>query len=85
MAKLSRKGDKNTTGGKILKGSETVFAEGKPVGLHVSEISPHNPKPNKKPPIVATTLIKTTKPILLLLLSDILTPFILVTVFVDEN
>jgi|TARA_Y100000389_G_scaffold23781_2_gene20460 uncharacterized Zn-binding protein involved in type VI secretion len=49
MAKLSRKGDKNTTGGKILKGSETVFAEGKPVGLHISEISPHDPKPNEKP------------------------------------
>ncbi len=48
MAKLSRKGDKNTTGGKIKKGAGTVFAEGKPVGLHVSEITPHKPKPKEK-------------------------------------
>jgi|TARA_X000001036_G_scaffold389805_1_gene387085 uncharacterized Zn-binding protein involved in type VI secretion len=49
MPKLSRKDDKNTTGGKILKGAESVFAVGKPVGLHVSEISPHKPKPKEKP------------------------------------
>lgn len=49
MAKLSRKGDKNTTGGKIVNGAGTVFCNGKPVGLHVSEITPHKPKPNKMP------------------------------------
>jgi uncharacterized Zn-binding protein involved in type VI secretion len=41
MAKLSRVGDANEVGGKILKGSGTVLANGKPVGLHVSPITPH--------------------------------------------
>lgn len=49
MPKLSRKGDKNTTGGKIVRGAGTVFCNGKPVGLHVSDITPHNPKPGKNP------------------------------------
>ena len=55
MAKLSRKGDKNTTGGKILRGASTVFANGKPVGLHVSDITPHNPDPGKPPHKAAQT------------------------------
>lgn len=46
--KLSRKGDKNTTGGKIIRGASTVFCNNKPVGLHVSEITPHDPR-NKQP------------------------------------
>lgn len=46
MAKLSRKGDANSEGGKIVKGAGTVFANGKPVGLHVSEITAH-PKGDK--------------------------------------
>jgi uncharacterized Zn-binding protein involved in type VI secretion len=41
MAQLSRKGDQNTTGGKIIKGAGTVFANGIQVGLHVSDITPH--------------------------------------------
>ena len=41
MAKLSRKGDTNSAGGKILRGASTVFANGLPVGLHVSDISKH--------------------------------------------
>ena len=49
MAKLSRKGDQNDAGGKIKRGSETVFANSIPVGLHVSEITPHKPfSPKKK-------------------------------------
>jgi len=55
MAKLSRKGDKNTTGGKIKLGASTVFCNGKPVGLHVSDITPHNPKPGKNPHKAAKT------------------------------
>lgn len=43
MAKLSRKGDKNTTGGMIKTGASTVFANGIAVGLHMSEITPHAP------------------------------------------
>lgn len=48
MAKLSRKGDQNQKGGKIVKGASTVFANGKPVGLHVSDITPHGKKKHKK-------------------------------------
>ena len=55
MAKLSRKGDQNDAGGKIKRGASTVFANGKPVGLHVSEITPHKPKPDKMPHKAAKT------------------------------
>ena len=48
MAKLSRKGDKNDAGGAIKRGASTVFANGKPVGLHVSEITPHKPFRQRK-------------------------------------
>lgn len=48
MPALSRKGDTNSAGGKIKKGAPTVFANGKPVGLHVSEITPHSPWNPKK-------------------------------------
>lgn len=43
MSKLSRKGDTNNAGGKIVRGASTVFANGIPVGLHVSKITPHSP------------------------------------------
>ncbi len=55
MPKLSRKGDKNTTGGQIIRGAGTVFANGKPVGLHQSKITPHDPKKNKNPHNNAST------------------------------
>ena len=41
MAQLSRMGDLNNKGGKIVRGAKTVFANGIPVGLHVSPITPH--------------------------------------------
>jgi uncharacterized Zn-binding protein involved in type VI secretion len=41
MAKLSRKGDANQAGGKIVRGARTVFANGIQVGLDVSDITPH--------------------------------------------
>lgn len=41
MPQLSRKGDANQAGGKIIKGAATVFANGIPVGLHVSQLTPH--------------------------------------------
>lgn len=41
MAKLSRKGDENSVGGKIVRGASTVFANGIQVGLHVSDITKH--------------------------------------------
>ncbi len=43
MAQLSRMGDANQFGGKIMRGAGTVFCNGKQVGLHVSPISPHKP------------------------------------------
>lgn len=46
MAQLSRKGDQNQEGGKIVRGASTVFANSIAVGLHVSDITPH-PKGSK--------------------------------------
>lgn len=50
MPGISRKGDGNGVGGKIVKGASTVFANGTPVGLHVSEITPHAPWGKPHPP-----------------------------------
>lgn len=47
MAKLSRKGDANAKGGKIVRGAETVFANGIAVGLHVSDITNHGKDKHK--------------------------------------
>lgn len=41
MPNLSRLGDKNQAGGKILRSASTVFCNGIQVGLHVSQISSH--------------------------------------------
>ena len=41
--KLSRKGDKNTTGGVLTQGAKTVYCNNKPVATHPNKISPHNP------------------------------------------
>jgi uncharacterized Zn-binding protein involved in type VI secretion len=41
MAQLSRKGDANAVGGKIVRCARTVFANGIQVGLDVSEITSH--------------------------------------------
>lgn len=48
MAKLSRKGDANAVGGKIVRGASTVFANGIEVGLNVSDITPHGKDKHKK-------------------------------------
>lgn len=47
MAQLSRLGDINSGGGKIIRGASTVFANGIPVGLHTSPITPHGPGKHK--------------------------------------
>lgn len=47
MPKLSRVGDQNEAGGKILRGASTVFANGIKVGLHESPISSHGKKKHK--------------------------------------
>lgn len=43
MASLSRVGDTNQAGGKIVRGASSVICNGIPVGLHVSPITPHSP------------------------------------------
>lgn len=50
MPQLSRKGDTNQPGGKIIRGAGTVFANGIAVGLHVSGITPHAPFGKPHPP-----------------------------------
>lgn len=50
MAKLSRLGDTDEPGGAIMRGAGTVFANGIPVGLHVSQITPHAPWGKPNPP-----------------------------------
>lgn len=50
MPQLSRLGDANTTGGKIMRGAGTVFANGIAVGLHMSSITPHAPFGKPHPP-----------------------------------
>lgn len=55
MAQLSRKGDANQTGGKIVRGAEHVFVNGIPVGLHTSKITPHAPWGKPHPPHASAT------------------------------
>lgn len=55
MAALSRQGDVNSAGGKILRGASSVVANGKPVGLHTSTISPHAPFGKPHPPHAAAS------------------------------
>lgn len=50
MAKMSRKGDVNQTGGAIVRGAVSVFVNGIPAGLHVSTITPHAPWGKPHPP-----------------------------------
>jgi uncharacterized Zn-binding protein involved in type VI secretion len=54
MAKLSRVGDLNNKGGKIVRGAKTVFANGIPVGLHVSQITPHPAGPPHQKAVTVT-------------------------------
>ena len=55
MPGISRKGDTNQAGGQIVRGASTVFANGKPVGLHVSPISDHAPYGKRTEPHRAAT------------------------------
>jgi uncharacterized Zn-binding protein involved in type VI secretion len=55
MPQLSRKGDQNQVGGAIMRGAATVIANGIPVGLHVSQITPHAPWGDPHPPHDAAT------------------------------
>jgi len=48
MAKLSRKGDMNNGGGKLITAASSVVANGIPVAIHLSDITPHGPGPHAK-------------------------------------
>jgi uncharacterized Zn-binding protein involved in type VI secretion len=50
MPQLSRVGDTNQAGGAIIRGADSVFANGIKVGLHVSRITPHSPWGKPHPP-----------------------------------
>lgn len=43
MPGVSRQGDTNQAGGAIMRGASSVFVNGIPVGLHVSQITNHAP------------------------------------------
>jgi uncharacterized Zn-binding protein involved in type VI secretion len=55
MGALSRVGDTNQVGGAIMRGSSSVLCNGIPVGLHVSQITPHSPFGRPHPPHRAAT------------------------------
>jgi len=55
MPQLSRKGDQNQVGGAIMRGASSVIANGIPVGLHVSQITPHAPWGIPHPPHAAAS------------------------------
>lgn len=50
MPALSRLNDTNNAGGKIMNGASSVECNGIPVGLHVSQMSPHAPYGKRHPP-----------------------------------
>ena len=41
MNPMSRIGDMDTRGGRIIRGAATVFLNNRPAGLHVSPLTPH--------------------------------------------
>lgn len=48
MPKVVREGDRNTAGGKVIKGRPTFIVDGKPVSVDGSPVSPHKPCPEIK-------------------------------------
>lgn len=56
MAKLSRVGDTNQTGGAIMRGAGTVFANGKNVGQQGNQLTPHAPYGRSHPPHASATV-----------------------------
>jgi uncharacterized Zn-binding protein involved in type VI secretion len=53
MPNVARLGDVNAVGGAIMRGAFTVMIEGKPAGLHPSQITPHAPYGQAHPPHAA--------------------------------
>lgn len=50
MPAICRRGDKTEEGGEIMNYAPSVFIEGKEVGTHPSQISPHKPWGKRHPP-----------------------------------
>lgn len=48
MYKVHRLGDRNSAGGRILKGDKSMIINGLPVAPIGSPVSPHKPCPKKK-------------------------------------
>ena len=55
MPAASRIGDANSAGGTIIRGAPTVICNGIPIGLHVSQMTSHQPWGNPHPPHEAAT------------------------------
>lgn len=53
---LSRVGDTTITGGRIITGAPTVLANGRPVGVLMSLVSPHAPAPKEKRHVCAKVI-----------------------------
>lgn len=66
MASLSRVGDTNALGGKIITGASTVFANNIQVGVHTSAISSHGGGPHAAAKTTAgsPTVFAENKPVL---------------------
>lgn len=45
MPQVVREGDKNSAGGRVIKGNSSFIVEGKPVSVDGSPVSPHKPCP----------------------------------------
>jgi uncharacterized Zn-binding protein involved in type VI secretion len=54
VGQLSRVGDLNNKGGKLVRGAKTVMVEGIPCALHVSPILPHPAGPKHKAAVTIT-------------------------------
>ena len=48
MPRVVRQGDKNSAGGKVIKGNRSFLVDGRPVSVDGSPVSPHKPCPKVK-------------------------------------
>lgn len=46
MPKVVREGDKNSAGGRVIKGNSTFLVDHKPISVDGSPVSPHKPCPD---------------------------------------
>lgn len=45
MLRVVREGDRNSAGGRVIKGDPTFLVDGRPVSVDGSPVSPHKPCP----------------------------------------